>query len=166
MTLEAWKEYRATMQAITTTQLRTIICDAARAAAPLFSKAPPPPPPNSATLRIIITRADSGSALPRFPVWLRWVDPQQVDSANPRTVQQMMQEGVRKTRLQGVQSITDETGGVTFCGVPSEAQLELVMLRGDDDPTYPEGARAVRIGGFVLKRGELALRSVSVTPPK
>jgi hypothetical protein len=166
LTLEAGKEHRATMRAITTTQLRTIVCDAARAAAPLFSKAPPPPPPDAATVRILVTRAHSGSALTHFPVWLRWVDPEQVDSAKPRTIQQMLQDGVKKTRLQGVQSITDENGGVTFCGVPPDTQLELVMLRGDDDPAYLEGARAVRITSFVLKRGELTLRSVSVVPPK
>jgi hypothetical protein len=164
LTLEAGKEYRASMRAIATTQLRTIICDAARVAAPLFSKAPPPPPPHAATLRIILTRADSGLALRRFPVWLRWVDPVQVDSATPLTVEQMLQDGVKKTRLQGIQSITDEIGGVTFCGVPTE--LELVMLRGDDDPSYPDGARAVRITSFVLKRGEVALRFVSVVPAK
>ena len=166
LTLEAGKEHRAAMRAITTTQLRTTICDAARAAAPLFSRAPPPPPAGAATVRVLLTRADSGSALTRFPVWLRWVDPVQLDSANPRTFQQMMQDGVKKTRLQGIQSITDEIGGVTFCGVPPETALEVVMLRGDDDPSYPDGARAVRITSFVLKRGELALRSFSVTPPK
>ena len=165
-TLEAGKEYRADMRAITTTQLRTIICDAAKAAAPLFSKPPPPPSPNSATVRILVTRADSGSALTRFPVWLRWVDPQQVDTANPLTVKQLLQDNVRKTRLQGIQSMTDEIGGVTFCGVPSETQLELVMLRGDDDASFPEGARAVRITSFVLKKGELTHRSVSVVPPR
>jgi hypothetical protein len=73
---------------------------------------------------------------------------------------------VNKVRLQGLQSITDESGGVTFCGVPPETPLELVMLRGDDDPAYPEGARTVRISSFVLKRGELALRSVAVVPPR
>jgi hypothetical protein len=166
LTLESGKEYRATMRAIATTQLRTMLCDAAQAAAPLFSKSPPPPPPNAATVRILITRADSGTALAHFPVWLRWVDPHQGDSTNARTVLQMTQDGAKKTRLQGVQSVSDEIGGVTFCGVPPERQLELVMLRGDDNPAYPEGARAVRIGSFVLRRGELALRSVSVTPPK
>jgi len=165
LTLESGKEYRATMRAITTTQLRTIICDAARAAAPLFSKEPPPPPPGAATVRILMTRSDSAMALTGFPVWLRWVDPEQVDSASPLTIQQMLQSG-KKTRLQGVQSITDEIGGVTFCGVPAETMLELVMLRSDDDPSFPEGARAVRITSFTLKRGELSLRSIPVVPPK
>jgi hypothetical protein len=165
LTVVSGQEYHATMRAITTTQLRTIICDAARAAAPLFSKAPPPPPPGAATVRILVTRADSGTALTRFPVWLRWVDPAQVDSVNPLTVEQM-QRGERKTRLQGVQSMTDDIGGVTFCGVPAETPLELVMLRGDDDPAYAAGARAVRISSFVLNGGELALRTFSVVPPK
>ena len=166
LTLEAGKDYRATMRAITATQLQTIICDAARAAAPLFSNAPPPPSPNSATVRILMTRADSGRPLDRLPIWLRWVDPEKAKgSVEPTTLNQHL-AGVSKIRLQGIQSITDEMGGVTFCGVPSETTLELTMLRSDDDPAFPEGARAVRIMSFVLKPGELALRSVSVTPPK
>jgi hypothetical protein len=166
LTLESGKEYRATMRAITTTQLRTIICDAARAAAPLFSKEPPPPPPGAATVRILITRADSGMALTRLPVWLRWRDAEQGDTANPIDVRQLLQHKEGKTRLQGVQSMTDDIGGVTFCGVPSETMLELVMLRSDDDPSYTEGARAVRITSFTLKRGELSLRSIGVVPPR
>ena len=159
LTLEAGKEYRAAMRAINTTQLVTIICDAARVAAPLFSKAPPPSSPQSAILRVLVTRADSGSAVPRLPVWLRWRDPAQKAPDDPIT------PGVEQ-KLAGVQSMTDEMGGVTFCGLPADTALELLMLRGDDDPSVLEAARAVRITSFVLKRGEVALRPVSVIPPR
>ena len=162
LTLEAGQDFRATMRAIKTSQLETMLCDAARAAAPLFSLEPPPPPPNAATLRVLVSRADSGTALPHVPVWLRWRDPNQKDSTSLREQAQ----GVSTIRLQGIQSMTDEIGGVTFCGVPSETQLELVMLRSDDDPSFPEGARAVRFASYVLKKGELALRAAYIVPPK
>jgi hypothetical protein len=156
LTLEPGKEYRATMRAITTTQLRTIICDAARAAAPLFSKEPPPPPPGAATLRILLTRSDSGTALPRFPVWLRWRYLEQEKPKDPLTIEQQLRGGVIKGQLQqGVQSVTDEIGGVTFCGVPSETELELVMLHS-----------GVPITSFRLKRSELSLRSIAVVPTR
>jgi hypothetical protein len=175
MTLEAGRAYHASMRAITTTQLRTVVCDAARAAAPLFSKAPPPPPPHAATLRILVTHARSDTDVPHLPMWLRWRDPE--PRASPDTLALLIEKD--KTfgpivggipgildRFQGIQSMTDEIGGVTFCGVPAEVPLELLMLRSDDDPAFAEGAREVRITSFVLKRGELGLRSVSVIPPR
>jgi hypothetical protein len=175
LTVESGKEYRATMRAITTTQLTKMLCDAARAAAPLFSKETAPAPPGAATLRILVTRADNGSPLPQFPLWLRWVDPKPKEGPDTLSLLLLRDKvfgpalgripGINQ-RLQGVQSMTDDIGGVTFCGVPSETQLELVMLRGDDDPASPEGARAVRITSFVLKRGDLALRSIAVVPPR
>lgn len=175
LTLEAGKEFRAELRAVGTMQLKTMLCDAARATSPLFSKAPPQPPPDAATLRILITRADSGSALPHLPVWLRWRDtlpPNPKDTLNRILLTDRQFGPVLGSipginqRLQGVQSKTDESGAVTFCGVPPETPLELVMLRSDDDPSFPEGAKAVRITSFVLKRGELSLRQVSVMPPK
>jgi hypothetical protein len=175
LTLEAGKEYRASMRAVTTTQLRTMLCDAARATAPLFSRAPPPSPPHAATIRILVTKASDGSSAQRLSVWLRWPDPKPKEG--PDTLALLIEKD--KTfgpvlgdipgildRWQGLQSMTDEMGGVTFCDVPADTPLELVMLRSDDDPTSLAGSREVRITSFILKRGELALRTISVVPPR
>jgi hypothetical protein len=175
LTLEPGRDYRASMRAITTTQLRLMLCDAARATAPLFSKAPAPPPSHTATVRVLVTTANDGSAAQRLPVWLRWRDAKPKEG--PDTLALLVEKdktfgpvvgsipGILN-RLDGIQSMTDEMGGVTFCGVPSGTPLELVMLRSDDDPAFLQGAREVRITSFVLKPGELALRSVSVVPPR
>jgi hypothetical protein len=175
LTLEPGRDYRASMRAITTTQLRLMLCDAARATAPLFSKAPAPPPSHAATVRVLVTTANDGSAAQRLPVWLRWRDAKPKEG--PDTLALLVEKdktfgpvvgsipGILN-RLDGIQSMTDEMGGVTFCGVPSGTPLELVMLRSDDDPAFLQGAREVRITSFVLKPGELALRSVSVVPPR
>ena len=77
----------------------------------------------------------------------------------------MALEGAQAQVIRGI--VTEHVSGQPLRGVlVSETPLELVMLRGDDDPAHAAGARAVRISSFVLKRGELALRTFSVVPPK
>jgi hypothetical protein len=150
LNLTAGQTYRANLRAIGTTELLSILCDGKKVTPPL------------ATLRVLATHADSAGPLPWLSVWLRWPDPDQKLPA-----QRIMDARIpRKQRLLGMQAKTDQSGGVTFCGVPSGVLLEFVMLRGDDDDALPEAARFVRVTSFVLKPGEIASRAISVRPPR
>jgi hypothetical protein len=137
------------MRAVSTSELVSILCDGRKVEAP------------NATLRVTLTHADRGISLSQLPVWLRWPDPEQKEPADPIT------PGV-EARLLGTQSRTDRDGAVTFCGVPSNTRLELVMLLPDDDPEVPQGAgaRFSRIGQFVVLPGEVTSRTASVRPPE
>jgi hypothetical protein len=148
ITLEAGQTYRANMRAITTSQLRETLCEGVKIE------------PTQATLRVLATHTDSGGPLARLPVWLRWHDLDQRGPIDPEW------PGIVEQRLLGIESMTDDAGAVTFCGVPSGTRLELVMLRTDDDPSVPRGARVVRITAFVLLPGELASRTIRVRPPR
>jgi len=157
LNLSAGQTYRANLRAIGTAELLSILCDGKKIAPPL------------ATLRVTATHADSGGPLPRLRVWLRWLDPDQSLSENltPGEIQGLVGGSAPGTlRLLGVQAMTDQSGGVTFCGVPSGVQLEFVMLRGDDDDTQLAAARFVRVTSWILKPGEIASRAISVRPPR
>lgn len=152
----AGETYRSRMKAVTTSALLTILCDA--------KKVEPP----DATLRVLLTHIDSGTALRNLRVWLRWPDPEQGETIDPINPRSLVKGDERTTaiRLLGIQSRTDLNGAVTFCGVPSDTRLELLMLKPDDDPAVPEGARFVRITQFVVRPGELTSRTASVRPPE
>ena len=153
----AGETYRSRMKAVTTSQLLSILCD---------GKVVDPP---NATLRVLFTHADSGTALSGLRVWLRWPDPklkESIDPVNPRMLIIFTDSGPTGEQLLGVQSLTDVAGAVTFCGVPAGTRLELVMLRSDDDPESANGARFVRVSTFFLQSGELVSRTVAVRRPK
>jgi hypothetical protein len=143
----AGETYRSRMRAVSTSELISILCDGRKVEAP------------DATLRVLLTHKDSGHALPDVRVWLRWPDPEHRTPMDPVT------PGIRQSLL-GSQSKTNAEGGVTFCGVPSDTRLELVMLMPDDDPSVLEGARVQRIDQFIVRPGELAVRKASVRPPE
>lgn len=152
----AGETYRSRMRAITTSELLNILCDGK------------PQEPGSATVRIVLTHADSGHGVSELPVWLRWSDPKQketIDPVNPRSLIVFTDSGQTGEQLLGVQTITDVSGGATFCGVPAGRRLELVMLRADDNPEVPGGARYVRITTLVTGAGEVGSRSASIRPP-
>jgi hypothetical protein len=148
--------YQSRLKAITTSALLSILC---------HGKAVEPP---SATLRVVLTDADSGGAVGNQHVWLRWPDPVQKEPIDPTSPRSIVTGDGRLSELRslGVQSKTDAGGAVTFCGVPSHTRLELVMLRPDDDPETPLGARVVRVTTFVMGPGEVASRTATVHPPK
>jgi hypothetical protein len=156
LTVETGTEFRASLRAITTTQLRAVVCDAPRAVSPIMSRAQPPSP-DKATVRMLFTNADGTGPVSRLHVWLRWRDAERKTPINPLTLRVDQQ-------FLGVQSATDNAGGVTFCDVPPKTVLELVMLRSADDPTISGGERVV--GSFMLERGDVALKSFQVAPPK
>jgi len=158
LTVEAGKVYRANMRAITSTQLRAAVCDAARAESPILSRSEPPSS-DLATVRILFSNADGSGPVRGLPVWLRWRDPEQ-QAANDSITREISQ------KLLGAESMTDDVGGATFCGIPPKTMLELVMLRSDDDPTVPLGERVVRVTSFMLERGDVVLRSFTVRPPR
>jgi hypothetical protein len=141
--------YRSRLKAVTTSALVSILCD---------GRAVEPP---DATLRVLLTHSDSGTALRNLPVWLRWPDPEHKTPKDPIT------PGIEQPLL-GIQSRTDHAGAVTFCGVPSDTRLELVMLLPDDDPSVPKGAgvRLQRITQFIVRPGEVASRTASARPPQ
>jgi hypothetical protein len=83
------------------------------------------------TLRLLMVDSTSATPLPSLSVWLRW--PQN-----------------------GLQSMTDARGVVTFCDLPSDVPLELVAVR-------PTGQAEGVIGIFRLRSGELAAHTVPTT---
>ena len=149
LNLVAGEMFRSRMRAASTSELVSILCDGKKVDSP------------NGTLRVILTHSDSATALAHLPVWLRWPDPAQKEPVDPIT------PGVEQ-QLLGTQSRTDSNGAVTFCGVPSNTRLELVMLMPDDDPEVPKGAgaRVSRIGQFIVQPGDVTSRSVSVRPPE
>jgi len=152
----AGETYRSRMEGAKTSELLSVLCD---------GKTVNPP---DATLRVLLTHADSGTALKDLRVWLRWPDPEQKESIDP-TRPRSITKGDWHTddiRFLGTQSRTDMNGAVTFCGVPSGTRLELVMLLPDDDPEVPRSARFQRISQFVVRPGELTNRNESTRPPK
>jgi hypothetical protein len=155
LTLVAGQLHRARMRATATAALRDVLCDAV------------PADHRKATLHLIATHADTGGMLPRLGLWLRWPDPDQslpVDSMTRRVLDANFKPYA--WRLLGLEAITNESGSVTFCGVPAETLLELLMLKRDDDPSLLEAERFVRVGNFLLKAGEVASRTISVRPPE
>jgi hypothetical protein len=148
LALAVGQTYRASMRAITTAELLAALCEGVRIE------------PRQATLRVLATHADSGGPLARLPVWLRWPDLDQRGPIDPEW------PGIIEQRLLGIESMTDDAGAVTFCGVPSGTRLELVMLRTDDDPSVPRAARVVRVTTFVLNGGEVTSRTIAVRPPR
>jgi hypothetical protein len=145
--LSAGETYRARLTGATTQALRKALCELQ------------PDDEKKAVLRVMAVDADSGSTLARLRLWLRWPDPEQKAPADP------IGPGVAQ-RFVGLETETDVTGGATFCGVPPGTMVNLMMLRGDDDVTIPEGARFVRITSFVLDPSALAARTVYVRRPK
>ena len=152
LTLEEGKEHRASMRAINTTQLRSVVCDQPRAVSPIVSR-PEAPSEDLATIRILMTHADGSGPLGRLRVWLRWRDPRQrqVD-LSPIT------PGFVPKNVLGVESLTDAMGGVTFCNLPPKTVLEFVMIR-------PTGGDKL-VASFSLEKGAVALRSFQVYPPQ
>lgn len=161
----AGETYRSRMRAPSTSALVSILCDGRKVA-----------PPN-ATLRVMLTHLDSGTALPDLRVWLRWPDP---EAPKPKSIT----EPGLEIPLLGMQSRTDRSGAVTFCGVPPDTRLELVMLLPDDDPrpapprdpdysrrvqcvsSSCDGSKFQRIAHFNVRPGELTVRTASVRPPE
>jgi len=145
----AGETYRSQMKAVTTSQLTSILCDGKKVERP------------DATVRVVLTHIDSGTALKDLRVWLRWPDPEHRTPKDPIT------PGIEQPML-GLQSRTDEAGAVTFCGVPSDTRLELVMLMPDDDQSVAKGAgsRFQRITQFIVRPGELTTRTASTRPPE
>ena len=154
----AGETYQSRMKGARTSALLSILCD---------GKTVKPP---DATLRVLLTHADSGIALKDLRVWLRWPDPEQKESIDPTNPRSITKGDGRSReddiRFLGIQSRTDMNGAVTFCGVPSDTRLELVMLLPDDDPEVPRGARFQRISQFVVGPGELTSRTAPTLPPK
>jgi hypothetical protein len=155
LTLNVGQTFRPRLRALPTRHIWGVLCGAA------FDS-------TQAVLRVVTTHADSGGVVPKLPVWLRWSDPGRgltgEDSARLATMNQVTAPVA--SALGGMETMTDEQGVVTFCGVPTKTPLELVMLRSDDDPARPETARFVRITSFVLNPGEVAGRTVAVRPPR
>ena len=149
LNMEAGETYRSRLKAPTTSELLYILCD---------GKTVKPP---DATLRVLLTHSDSGTALKGLRVWLRWPNPEHRAPKDPIT------PGIAQPLL-GLQSVTDQTGGVSFCGVPSDTRLELVMLLPNDDPDIPAnlGVKFHRIGQYIVRPGELTIRTESARPPR
>ncbi|HEX9564380.1 MAG TPA: carboxypeptidase-like regulatory domain-containing protein [Gemmatimonadaceae bacterium] len=145
LTLSPGQTFRTRMRALTTQELLGALCGGKLVL------------PGEATLRVQALHADSAVALHRLPLWLRWLDPVQRAPIDPISA--------NAGRLQGIESMTDDAGVVTFCGVPAGIPLELVMLRSDDDIT-PFAARVVRTSGWTLKAGEILSRTINVRRPR
>jgi hypothetical protein len=117
------------------------------------------PSEDLATVRILMTHDDGSGPLSGLRVWLRWRGPEQKKAVNP------MVSAVTQ-HLLGVQSMTDNIGGVTFCNLPPKTLFELVMLRPDGDGRAGGDDSIVPVSSFSLDKGEVVLRSFQVTPPR
>lgn len=156
LTLAPGQRFSTTMRASATRELRAILCRDEREK------------PGAATLRVLVTHAETGGVIRGLPIWLQWPDTTRRPSLNPTAPPSRMTADFRPVAdsSAGVQSIADAGGAVVFCGVPADTRLDLHMLRRDDDPTAPGGTRAVRLTSVVLKAGEVTSRSITVTPPQ
>lgn len=157
LTLEDGKEHRATMRAVNTTQLRSVLCDHPRAVSPIVSR-PEAVSEDMATVRILMTHTDGSGPISRLRIWLRWRDPQQKQVLSPFT------PGIAQRNLLGVESMTDAIGGVTFCNIPPKTVLELVMIPSADNKDA--AGRDGIVTSFSLEKGAVALRSFQVNPPQ
>jgi hypothetical protein len=155
LTLESGTEYQANLRAITTTQLRSMLCDVVRTEPPFGTTVTSTP--DQSIVRILMSHADGSGIISGLPLWLRWRDPKQNEPTNDRIEPNLPQN------LLGLQSITDNAGGATFCGLPAGISIELLMVITDN---VAEGGREVRVSSFTLKRGEITVRSFNVRPPK
>ena len=150
--------YRSRMRAATTTDLLSILCDGRTVDL------------TRATVRLVAIHTDSGTAVRNMAIALRWLNPMPADTADPNWVLKINRnlqklEG-SENQLTGIQSITDESGAATFCGVPAGESLEVLVLRSDDNPEVAAGQRHVRITSFILRAGEIAGRTITVRPPQ
>jgi hypothetical protein len=158
LNLVAGQTYRARLTAVTTARIVETLCLDRKVEHPF------------AVLRVLAVHFDSGGALPRLPIWLRWADStmkEAMDWTQPRsiwTADLRLSDGEMK--FSGLESITDADGAAIFCGIPPDKKLELVLLRSDDDPSNPAGARITRVTTFVLRPGEVASRTVRVRPAR
>ena len=147
--------YRSRMRAVTTVDLLHTLCDGR------------PVDPERATVRVLAIHADSGTALTRLAIALRWEEPTRVDTAKVPFPGGKMGDSITTTRnLPGIQMLTDASGAATFCGVPAGQSLEVLVPRSDDDPEFVPGQRAVRITSFIVRPGQIVSRTISVRPPK
>ena len=156
LNVTAGETYRSRMKAVSTSELASILCDGKKVDLP------------NAILRVVLTRADSASPVRQQPVWLRWPAPRQKESID-LTNRRSITKGDSLTddvRFLGIQSKTDASGAVTFCSVPGNAQVELLMLLPDDDPTVPRGASFRRIDQFTVRPGEVTSRTATLRPPE
>jgi hypothetical protein len=147
--------YRSRMQAISTSAMLNILCDGK------------PVDPTRSTLRLTVMHSDNGTPVAELPVVLRWLESMKVDTAKISSPGGTLFDSITTTfNLPGLQLITDQNGAATFCGVPADKSLELMVPRSDDDPEFVPGQRAIRITSFILRPGQLVTRTVSVRPPK
>jgi hypothetical protein len=148
---------RSRMQAITTAEMLNVLCDGR------------PIAPGRATVRVTVVHADSGTSVRGMAIALRWLRPLRDDTTHAKSfleVNQRVQSLLQpESNTTGIQSITDETGAATFCGVPSDESLELIVPRSDDDPEFVPGQRSVRVTSFIVRPGQLVSRTVSIRPP-
>jgi hypothetical protein len=143
----AGKTYRSRMRAASTSALLNVLCDGR------------PVDASRATLRIILLHSD-GTAVPEAPVVLRWQSPKQVDipSVTPSPLPGETPLTPDDAMVSTVESLTDQTGAATFCGIPASTPLRLVRPRLDVVP----GQVLARSISFVLRPGEVASQTVRI----
>jgi hypothetical protein len=132
VSLEEGETQRVTLRAPTTAELLQRLCEGTS------------PRPGRATLRLTMLDSRSEVPLAQLPVWLHWTQPD-VDA-----------RASDERRLPGVRSTTDARGIVTFCDLPDGVQLELEVIR-QNDQTMP-------VAQFRLQPGEITARIVKARP--
>ena len=137
----ASETYQSRMRAVTTAELLNSLCEAK------------PVDPKRATLRVVVLHSDNGTAVSGVSLALQWEKPTRVDIRAAES-------------FPAVQTMTDESGAATFCGVPAGESLELLLLRSDDLADAVAGQRSVRVTSFILHPGEVVSRTVSIRPPR
>jgi hypothetical protein len=132
VSLEEGETQRVTLRAPTTAELLQRLCEGTS------------PRPGRATLRLTMLDSRSEVPLAQLPVWLHWTQPD-VDA-----------RASDERRFPGVRSTTDARGIVTFCDLPDGVQLELEVIR-QNDQTMP-------VAQFRLQPGEITARIVKARP--
>ena len=99
-----------------------------------------------ATLRLTILEDRSEVPLSQLGLWLRW-------KRGPSE-----QNVPGQVLYDGVQIQTDGKGVATFCNVPGDVPLELLVLHGDD--------RSVHVTDFALAPNEVTTRTVRTSRPR
>jgi hypothetical protein len=131
VSLEEGETQRVTLRALSNAEIIQQLCNGA-------------PGPGRATLRLTMVDSRTGAPLGALPVWIHWTDPAVDERAG------------NDRRFPGFRSATDPRGVVTFCDLPDGLELELEIIRANDN--------TVPVTRFRLGYGEVAARTVRARP--
>lgn len=108
------------------------------------------PQRGNGTLRVMVVDSVTARPLPNLRVWLRWAGNYAGPAGNPAKM--------IATDVGGSESLTDGSGGVTFCDVPANVRLVFSTVR-------PDGKAAPDSSVLRVERNELRVTTVITRRP-